>query len=159
MQNDTVSIDAEIKDTETKIQALIRLVETGMGVEHIGTRLKEHDVQLQALKAERDRYPSSPIQKMDRDEIRSKVLDFLKDFEKRFDHVQIMEKKEFLRRTIDKILIDRATTSIKCYLKVLPGIENPEGFGQKKINVLGERRSANGNRTRISALRGLRPNR
>ncbi len=144
MRNGTERVDADIKDTEAKMQALIRLVESGMSIEQIGTRLKELDTHLQALKTDRDRYPVAPIQKMDRDEIRSKVLGFLNDFERRFDYVQIMEKKEFLRRTVDKILIDRATCSIKCYLKVLPGIENPNGFGEKKNNLLGEPSSANG---------------
>ena len=87
------------------------------------------------------------------------VSDFLENFEARLASVAMPDKKELIRRVVEKILVDKDQNKVTCYIKRLPSIDELGGLHIAGRGLLGEACSANGNRTRILALRGLRPNR
>lgn len=58
---------------------------------------------------------------------------------------------------VEKILVDQDARKVTCYIRQLPGVGPFEEGKKNAQNFLGAESSPNGNRTRISALRGLRP--
>ena len=62
-------------------------------------------------------------------------------------------------QTIVVLDMDREAGKINCYIRRVPKIKQLEEMEEEAAPLLGRASSANGNRTRILALRGLRPNR
>ncbi len=91
--------------------------------------------------------------------IKEAVSAFLNDFEARFDQAPILEQKELIRKVIEKIQVNPDEKMVRCYIRRVPKVPAVEEIAGKLENLLGGECSANGNRTRILALRGLRPNR
>jgi hypothetical protein len=85
------------------------------------------------------------------------VTNFLKDFEQEFEELSLAEKKVALRRFVEMIIVDREQRKVRCYLRSLPSLGPIASFKTGTNSILSSIRSLNGNRTRISALRGLRP--
>ena len=60
------------------------------------------------------------------------MLSKLEGFEQKLESVSMFEKKELIRMVVEKIVVDRETDQIQCYLRALPAIQEIEEF--KKEN-------------------------
>ncbi len=85
------------------------------------------------------------------------VGQFLEDFERRFEAVDLTEKKEMLRKVVERIRVNPEKKEVTCYFRKIPAIDELQNLNETGSFLLGAKCSPNGNRTRISALRGLRP--
>jgi site-specific DNA recombinase len=151
--------EMKIQETKDKIANLLVLAEKGVHMDSLAGRIQELEKQLQGLQTEVTSNTTHPGRRMDRSKIKQLVSQFFNNFEEHFDKAPIMEKKELLRKVVDRITVDRETRAVNCYIKRIPTLEEVPVLKDQTPILLGAKRSANGNRTRISALRGLRPNR
>ena len=156
------TLESRIRESEAKITNLLHLVEQGggMSLDSVANRLRELDKELTNLKAQRSQLIGgvhSRPQEIDGNSVRRAVVSFLEQFEKRFEQAPLPERKELLRMVVEKILVDREARKVSCYIRQLPRIDELVNLNGEGDFLLGAKGSANGNRTRISALRGPRP--
>lgn len=88
--------------------------------------------------------------------IQQEIARFLREFDTTFEAMTVHERKVAIRKLVDTIVVDRKERKVRCYLRRLP-LLSPYTTLEPGEAVLGAGGSLNGNRTRISALRGLRP--
>ena len=152
------TLDAQIIDSQLKIKNLVALAEKGINLDSIAERINELEEQLKTLRSERSKIAGDdPLKTVDRKIIIQAVTNFLENFEQKFESVPILEKKELLRKVVEKIVVNPDERKVSCYIKRLPMIETVENPSDRGGVLLGAASSANGNRTRITALRGQRP--
>ncbi len=121
--------------------------------------MSQLESEVKQLKAERQELAREGISKVEGDVVRNLVSTFLQEFAARFEQADIIERKELLRKVIEKIEVNPDKKSVRCYVRRVPRVLVGGEIEGKLEGVLGADSSANGNRTRILALRGLRPNR
>ncbi len=133
-----------IAEKEGHMQRLLQLAEKGAGLEMIAVRLRELEQEKRELEREQISLKRHPIQPANLSSFFQIVTDFLSDFEHRFEHLSILEKKEMLRKIVEKVEVNPWERKVHCHIRRIPRIpsiiEDP---------ILGALSSANGNRTRI----------
>ncbi len=173
------SIGEILRENEGKIANLLSIAEEGAGLRSVSVRIRELEEIQEKLEQERRRLLALEPPKLDPKRVANAVRVFLEDVERTFDELSVMERKEALKRIVEAILVNREERKVRCYIKPLPTIPNvtdraqipsifqgaasipvsgqPRFQAKNAIDFQGATRSPNGNRTRISALRGLRP--
>jgi hypothetical protein len=89
--------------------------------------------------------------------IGQRIHGFRREFERNRDGMDVVDQKVMLRRFAETLLDHRRERRGCSNIKKVPGVK-PQGTHRiRSKNFLDARCSLNGNRTRILALRGLRP--
>jgi hypothetical protein len=86
--------------------------------------LKELEDIQEKLEEERRRLERTKPPTLDPDRITRATTQFFSDFERSFDQLSIPERKEMLRRMVERILVDREEKKVRCYLRRLPVLAN-----------------------------------
>lgn len=141
-----------------KIENLIGLAERGIRLDNIALRIEEIEKQQHSLEQSRALLETSHLLlDSNQAEIQRQVTDFLNDFDKKLDEMSLPDKGVAMRRFVEMIVVDRQEGKVRCYLKRLPSLGLIGSLETGTKAILSSIGSLNGNRTRISALRGLRP--
>jgi len=116
---------SEILDENTeKISNLVSLVEAGSELKSISARIKELEDIQEKLEGERRRLGRIRPPTLDPDRITRATTQFFNNFERSFDQLSMAERKEMLRRMVERILFNREERKVRCYLRRLPIIAN-----------------------------------
>ena len=149
IQSKVEILEDQIRDTQSKLQNLVAMVEKGMHSESISTRIDELEHQLRHLRKEKGLVPDYHPLHIESKKITQAVTSFLNSFEKRLETVPFVEKKELIRMVVEKILVDKDQNKVICYIRQIPRLDELAGFELGGRGLLGAHGSANGNRTRI----------
>ncbi len=113
--------EGRTKTIRQKIQNLLTLAETGMHLECVAERLKALEDELRDLESKQpDSHKCAERRLPSNAEIKEAVRAFLDDFESDFGKAALPERKELVRKVIDKILVDREEGSVTVYVRRLP---------------------------------------
>jgi hypothetical protein len=82
--------------------------------------LKELEDIQEKLEEERRRLERTKPPTLDPDRITRATTQFFSNFERSFDQLSVPERKEMLRRIVERILVDRKEKKVRCYLRRLP---------------------------------------
>ncbi len=128
--NDAVQMrELQIKDVETKIGNLLALAEKGGHLDSIAERIRALEQELKELRSQ-----GQPTQEAQRGtrltaaETTEAVNTFLDNFEANLEQAPLPERKELIRRVIEKILVDSATTCTTVYVRQVPLLDEIQGL-------------------------------
>lgn len=118
--DDRKAYEAALFENRKRFDNLLGLVEEGQGPgQSVSHRLKE-------LEQERERIEkqlaqsSQPPMRIDFDEVKREVADFVLNFQERFQGTQMEERKELVQRCISKIIVDKEKRVARFYVKKVP---------------------------------------
>ena len=117
-----------LKENEEKIGNLITLVEKGMQLDSVTDRIKALEEEKQKLKDDLSQLDANQLSSISPAAVAREVLAFFARFEENFDKVPILEKKDLIRRIVEKILVDPVNRKVECYLRQMPNIPVVEEF-------------------------------
>jgi hypothetical protein len=124
VENRLESINEIITENALKLSNLVSLVEAGSALRSISARIKELEDIQEKLEGEKRRLVRTRPPTLDPDRITKAITQFFDNFERSFDQLSIPERKEMLRRMVERILVDREERKVRCYLRRLPIIAN-----------------------------------
>lgn len=153
IENRDENIDRRSKKVDEKIKHLLHLAEEGVGLDLIASHIKELEAQKRLFEKEREKFQQRKDKILDIETMINRMVNYFNNFEENLKKSPIDEKKELVRNLVVKIDVDRDTRKVQCYLHRFPAIKTPW-----EPQLLGGISSANGIRTRITALRGRCPN-
>jgi DNA invertase Pin-like site-specific DNA recombinase len=133
------SISQVIKENESKIENLMRLAEEGGSVKTVAARLRELEEIQEKLKEEQLRLQKHYPHKEREMDIVREVSSFLENFETNILTARIEEKKELLRKVVEKIVVDRERRKVSCYVRVLPKLPTVRDFSRTSTSLLGQK--------------------
>ncbi len=119
-QSDLERIDFELKNNEKKIDSLLLLAERGVNLEKITERLKELQIEKSKMDDLKKVCQINHQVMMHNDNLSEKVNIFFENFEKLFDNAPTSEKKALINQMVERIVVDRESGIVKCYLYKLP---------------------------------------
>ncbi|MBM4167643.1 MAG: hypothetical protein FJ215_00565 [Ignavibacteria bacterium] len=118
------NIDEILRENEGKIANLLSIAEEGAGLRSVSVRIRELEEIQEKLEQERRRLLALEPPKLDPKRVAKAVRVFIEDFERTFDELSVMERKEVLKRIVEAILVNREERKVRCYIKPLPIIPN-----------------------------------
>lgn len=142
-------LNAQLKDVELKIRNLVDLAEKGTNLESVATRINELECQQKDLKSKQTSERPVRSAQIDRKAVAKAVCQFFEEFERNFDEAPQVEKKELVRKIVEKIIVDPESRKVTVYFRQIPKIDETADVSTGEDILLGAACSANGNRTRI----------
>jgi hypothetical protein len=124
-------------ENEGKIENLMRLAEEGTNLKTVAARLRELEEIQEKLKEEKARLQRNYAPKGRQADIVREVTGFLENFESKILTARIEERKELLRRAVEKIVVDRDQRKVRCYVRTLPKLPFLKDFSQPSSSILG----------------------
>lgn len=121
------NINIKLSDIESKIKTLISVAENGASFNSVTEKMPELEDLKRNLENEKGKLAQKSMTKVpDFELVAEKVLSFLRSFEERLQSVPMIEKKCMIRMVVEKIIVNRKTGEIDCYVKHLPSIREVE---------------------------------
>ncbi len=113
-----------IQAIQQKIENLLNLAEHGSHLESVAERISKLEKELRELTSQK---PTSRCERQGKIPSSKELIDavgnFLDSFEENFRRASLPERKELVRRMIEKILVDRDDKSVTVYVRQIPLVE------------------------------------
>jgi hypothetical protein len=130
-----------LKDVETRIKLITKAIEDGVPFAMVSTRVRELEEE-RAVAAQEHQHAldQADIQYSVKD-VSSSIQDFSATFRESFERAALHEKRDLLRRTVGRIVVQGDQRLIECYVRKLPlaGGEAERLLGQFEETIMAPR--------------------
>ena len=136
-------ITKQIKDVEEKIAKWIKSFEELEQLDSVAERIRVLETEKKKLQSKLEILTTS-ASKTDAQNITASALDFISNFEVKFEKASLAGKKEIIQKIIEKIVVDKKEKSVDFIVRRIPLVNEKVENLYKKERVLTEVVSTHG---------------
>ena len=114
------SVAKRIRENDQKMQNLLAVVERGIGLETVLSRIKELELEKSRLENERQRSEQLSARQIDVKKASQAAANLLLRLDKHFEKVPIQERKEMIRQVVIGVRVNPETRTAACAVTKIP---------------------------------------